>query len=57
MKTVLLYFLWLILICMGAFFIWDAFDTFIKEGPTFLFAVDIMIVISTIVNLIKIIMK
>ena len=48
---------YLMVIFAGAFFIWDAFNTFKVKGPTFTFAVDVMLVISMIVNLVKLIMS
>lgn len=49
--------MYLLVIYVGAFFIWSAFDDFKKKGPTFIFAVDVMLAISMIVNLVKFIMR
>ena len=57
MNNIIWYLTWFAFICVGAFFIWHAFKVFITEGPTYLFAVDVMLAISSIVGLVKFIMR
>lgn len=56
-KMIMYLVVYLLVIYAGAFFIWDASNTFKAKGPTFAFAVDVMLAISMIVNLVKFIIR
>ena len=56
-ETIISILMYLLVIYAGAFFIWSAFIDFKKKGPAFTFAVDVMLAISMIVNLVKFIIR